>query len=677
MVAVMALALLSALSSGAAGAATSWTVAAAPELQGAATGAYYLSAVSCQVVGECVAVGQYDNNGLFQPLTEVLSAGVWTPSAAALVLPADDGSLSAISCTALGDCVAVGSEQTPGGTSAALIDTETNRTWTASEVPSYATFNAVACPQLGDCVAIGESEETQSGQVLFTATEVNGTWTVANPPLSTTVGTTPYDTWGALSCPSVGTCEAVGNIDGFPAPCDTVGTCGNPVAFIDTLSDGTWSVASTPPIPTAATATPYSMYDAISCSSADSCMAVGEFVDVNDTMHGFADVLAGSTWTSSEAPAVAGESGDQLNDVSCPSSSIGTCIAVGAGMEPNDVAIADSYSSGAWEQSLPTPSVPPLAETLSSVSCASARSCVAVGWMYSGTGYLPTIDMLASGSWNVQVAEVPGNATAPASRPPTRDTLGAVDCSPIDCVAVGGYSIGPPIGFRDNEYAQTAMIQTLPVAPSTTEVQLSMLPRLRRGDERDLAMTVRVASLSGWLPAGRVVVTDQSGRPVCAATLGDNASATCAFTPDQLMPRRYVLSARFEAATQGFFDSTSPEHHLVVALSTTILKGSSSKVERTVKGWRLSLQARLVSKTTGGDLSGVLVRFWLRGSTRLRCGALTNARGVASCAISATGKAQFHYYEATFARSFAFLQSRAYGSICDIDQQCNGDGGRS
>ena len=97
--------------------AASWTIAAAPV---PGSGLWVLGAVSCPAVGWCIATGNSDTSPT--PLIETLSNGTWTP-----ITPPGTGTIDAVSCVAIGSCVAVGT---------GLIETLSAGTWTATTPPS-------------------------------------------------------------------------------------------------------------------------------------------------------------------------------------------------------------------------------------------------------------------------------------------------------------------------------------------------------------------------------------------------------------------------------------------------------------------------------------------------------------------------------------------------------------
>ena len=104
-------------------------------IPGGQVGGGYLGAVSCTAPGDCTAVGTSDQPpGSLneQPLYVTESDGTWgTPT-----LLAGAGSLSAVSCTSAGDCIAVGDTPGPGPFGPFYV-TEFNGTWgTPAPMPS-------------------------------------------------------------------------------------------------------------------------------------------------------------------------------------------------------------------------------------------------------------------------------------------------------------------------------------------------------------------------------------------------------------------------------------------------------------------------------------------------------------------------------------------------------------
>ena len=148
-----------------------------------------------------------------------------------------------MSCTGIGDCTAVGSEDTDGPEP--FVWTETNGTWgTPTELsdaysPFY--FNAISCIDASDCTAVGP------GPVY--AAESDGTW----GPATALSGPNSYYP-GGVSCTGVGDCVAVGG--------------GLPAYWIE--SGGVWDPQNTVPEPDAGAG-----LASVSCISSTVCTAFG------------------------------------------------------------------------------------------------------------------------------------------------------------------------------------------------------------------------------------------------------------------------------------------------------------------------------------------------------------------------------------------------------------------
>lgn len=168
-----------------------------------------LLGISCPAPGSCVAVGYYGQSG-GSGLIETLSGGTWTPTAAPL--PAGQAGtgigLAGVSCSAPGNCVAVGSYTTgQDNVDHALIETLSGGIWTAStaSLPAGIDLLAVACPAPGACVAAGETGNAHA----LLVTLADGTWTPAKPrlPAGASAGESRLS---GVACPADGTCVSTG-----------------------------------------------------------------------------------------------------------------------------------------------------------------------------------------------------------------------------------------------------------------------------------------------------------------------------------------------------------------------------------------------------------------------------------------------------------------------------------
>jgi hypothetical protein len=158
--------------------------------------------------------------------------------------------------------------------------------------------------------------------------------------------------------------------------------------------------------------------NALSCVSGSDCVAVGE-----DTA-GRAAIIAskdgGFRWAVQRLPGAV----SVLADVSCDSAS--DCVAVGhsratvSGLTTG-VIVATANGGSTWT----IKAAPDGLESLSAISCVSARRCVVAG---NALAMKPTVLTTASG----------GKAWTAASAPPGMRSIGSISCMSADnCVAVG------------------------------------------------------------------------------------------------------------------------------------------------------------------------------------------------------------------------------------------------
>ena len=120
-------------------------------------------------------------------------------------------------------------------------------------------LKGVSCPSSGTCVAVGYYDYDNGGtENTLVDTLASGTWTMTSSPddgVNDNVLT-------AVSCPEPGWCAAVGYYD----------VAGTDHTLVEVLSNGTWSVVPSPD-PTSST----NALEGVSCASVSSCVAVGYY----------------------------------------------------------------------------------------------------------------------------------------------------------------------------------------------------------------------------------------------------------------------------------------------------------------------------------------------------------------------------------------------------------------
>lgn len=172
----------------------------------------------------------------------------------------------------------------------------------------------------------------------------------------------------------------------------------------------------------------------VSCPAAGTCLAVGG-ITVGTSWLPVAESWNGSAWVVHRTPKPRGSTDAQLSSVSCASAI--RCLAVGTSFQDNHYAtFADTWNGTQWA-STSAPSIPAGAteEELGSVSCSSRVACTATGSTYSSAGYAPLAERWDGTSWTIQPTPVP--AGSPNS------SFDSVSCSTASqCMAVGFYDTG-------------------------------------------------------------------------------------------------------------------------------------------------------------------------------------------------------------------------------------------
>ena len=297
--------------------------------------------------------------------------------------------------------------------------------------PPNGELAAVSCASATDCFAVG-------GGIANTVIEHwdGTTWTVVPSPAPSGA---PLITFGGVSCPSATSCFAVGDIASESSTTFTDET------LIEHWDGTKWSIVASPD--------PRGTTDAsllgVSCSSATSCFAVGDYITspVRFTSTTLVERWDGTKWSIVASPVPTGATDASLLGVSCSSPT--SCFAVGdfasratGGplLERWDGStwsvVAGAAESGAFERA-PEHRVVHAAGRragsgfgtspgLDAVWCTSATSCFAVGTGSTGT----LIEGWNGSSWSDVAGPTPHGASGAE--------LFGVSCSgPTDCTAVG------------------------------------------------------------------------------------------------------------------------------------------------------------------------------------------------------------------------------------------------
>jgi hypothetical protein len=359
-------------SAGGSVAANGWSVAASP---GPLLKNPELSGVSCTSATSCTGVGWFvDSSGVEHTLVVRGSGSSWT-SVASPSPPLAGGALVGVSCTSASSCFAVGSQPLSGVSYTTLVERWDGTRWTI--VPS------------------------------------------PNPP---GVGV-PY-TWAALHgswCASSTSCLAVGFYE-----------IGGIARTLTERWDGTtWTIVSSPNPPGTNLPGIRNELSSLSCLSATNCYAVGfTQTSVSRTL---VEHWNGTTWAIISSPNIANANVSTLSGVSCPS--VQNCFAVGTYSVVNGRShtLVEHWNGFTWAIVPSRTPVGALVSGLSSVSCMSPTSCVAVGSFSTSTNVQQTLVQQGdASSWSAVPSATPSLATA--------SWLSGTSClKSAPCVAVGSF----------------------------------------------------------------------------------------------------------------------------------------------------------------------------------------------------------------------------------------------
>ena len=251
-----------------------------------------------------------------------------------------------------------------------------------------------------------------------------------------------YSTLDGVTCPAPDECLAVG--DYLPSDGDAgVGDPDDdglvPHALAEIGNGVSWRL-----LPTPGTGDRGSVLSDVSCVTSRDCVAVGYYQSSDDAADGssvslqtpLVEIYDGRSWSLVATPSAPPDS--ILTSVSCPSRT--TCVAVGfttAGLsagKPVESPFIESTLGGVWRRTQ-LPSAGSLSTSLLSVSCATPTTCIAVGESAPRndvSATRPSTSIFEAGKW--RSLELPRAAQGPGA-------LYGVDCTGLrSCIAVGSSS---------------------------------------------------------------------------------------------------------------------------------------------------------------------------------------------------------------------------------------------
>jgi hypothetical protein len=354
-----------------------------------------LNSVSCSSAGNCSAVGTYYDSSGAEGLLLTETAGNWAAGIEA-TLPANAAvanqqvRLNSVSCTSAGNCIAVGS-YSDGSDAQALLLAQTAGNWengveaalpaNAAATGQAAGLSSVSCGSAGNCSAVGGYQDNSGNGPGLLLTETAGTWgtgvEASLPPNAAT--TQQFVDLTSVSCASPGNCGAVG----------TYNTTRSDDAVLLTETGGTWTPGVKAALPANGAVDDQVDVNAVSCASATSCGAVGDYVDRAENIRGLLLTRTADGWSRGREAGLPGNATttapNQLGGlwaVSCASA--GNCSAVGSYSDKSGrfEGLMVNETAGSWRSGVEAVMErhrPYVAGRLLSVSCSSAQYCTAVG----------------------------------------------------------------------------------------------------------------------------------------------------------------------------------------------------------------------------------------------------------------------------------------------------------
>jgi hypothetical protein len=182
------------------------------------------------------------------------------------------------------------------------------------------------------------------------------------------------------------------------------------------------------------------LFTSVSCTSGTSCVAVGQtqvFTEPGGftVLHPLAESWNGTTWSIVPTPNLA-HSGASLNGVSCTSPS--ACMAVGNEGAPKNstlFTLAEQWNGTAWKFMPTPPPLTPGGTALATVSCTAPGSCMAAGYYGYNNGTGTSVTLAEQ--WNGTSWQ---QRTTPT--PGRSGTLAGVACTAATaCMSTGGHSV--------------------------------------------------------------------------------------------------------------------------------------------------------------------------------------------------------------------------------------------
>jgi hypothetical protein len=394
---------------------TAWSVVASPNPVDATESRF--AAVACASATACFAAGATSGNSGQGPLIERWDGAAWSISNTAPGGDAAHTFFSGVACVKPTRCFATGAA-TSGATVSTRVERWNGTTWSVLPSPdpvggSNSFLVAVACPAAGDCESVGSYSLVGSATRKSLAEHWSGSvWSLESPPSGAS-----ESQLAAVACESTTSCLAVGSYEAGSTTRH----------LIERWNGSAWVILGSPS-PSGAI---YSVLNGVTCVGLANCYAVG-YDYTTSGQHTLIEHWNGATWTVIASPDAAGSDASALQAISCSSATM--CVAVGSSDGPNAGETLAEHWDGAHWSVVPTPATHfGYQAVLNGVACANATSCDAVGTMDTNPVNRGMAEHWNGTSWSV--VPIPNPAGTADSR------LSGVACvSATNCFAVGNFT---------------------------------------------------------------------------------------------------------------------------------------------------------------------------------------------------------------------------------------------
>jgi photosystem II stability/assembly factor-like uncharacterized protein len=304
--------------------------------------------------------------------------------------------LGGIGCAGADDCLTASSW--PSSQLQFFATSDGGKSWSATsnpDVPSTVQVSAISCPAAGDCIAVGEDESDQSaGGLAVPAHQSTPRWGHPRPPFPGPLHQTSYamvttddgQTWTvtqlpsgfdprSLDCPGVDNCVAGGDMQPMTP------SSGGAIAY-SSDTGSTWALA-TLTAHSGSQPAAYGSFSSVSCADVNDCAAT-TIGGKDSTSQVLVSSDGGAAWSEVPASGLPGQF--TARQISCPSST--DCWVVGAASTPRSRRVKNPRSlvqpgvlamTADGGQTFQVSQLPPGAQydPVTAVSCPSVTVCYA------------------------------------------------------------------------------------------------------------------------------------------------------------------------------------------------------------------------------------------------------------------------------------------------------------